>query len=218
METYSSIQETLSRGFESHESGREAEACGLYLQAWADTQERMRADGIQDLKGLQAACSWFDYVINWVQDIEEHLLQLCRIDPSWHRRRIRYCEQVIPLAGLGNDLMVENFRRSIAESTLELGDADGFDRMYRAWVGDDPAWGWGHIGWSDGYRFGTQTIVPDIGRASEILERALTIPDLRDRIDVVDRMADLCAMNGDKTRVAELEAEVQRLKGRGEIR
>ncbi len=211
MESYASIQEQLRRGFELYGSGRSAEACDRYLHAWADVLERMQADGIRDLNGLQAACVWFDFVTNWVQDIEEHLRQTCRSDPSFHVKRIRYCEQVIPLAGLGNDLMIENFRRSIAESTLELGDADGFDRMYRTWLEHDPDWGWGYIGWSDGYHFGSGRTPPDPARAAEILDRAAAVPTLRDRIDVLDRMADLHLRIGDGKRAAELEEEIRRL-------
>lgn len=53
------------------------------------------------------------------------------------------------------------------------------------WLMEDPNWGWGYIGWSDCYSFGSDKTKEDYEKAEEIIRKALEQKDLRDRLDVV---------------------------------
>jgi hypothetical protein len=46
-------------------------------------------------------------------------------------------------------LITGNFRRALADSYFETGHQQKADELYQSWLDDDPAWGWGWIGWAD---------------------------------------------------------------------
>jgi len=48
-------------------------------------------------------------------------------------------------------LITGNFRRALADSYFETGHQQKADELYQSWLDDDPAWGWGWIGWADCY-------------------------------------------------------------------
>src|ERR1035441_10642147 len=64
-------------------------------------------------------------------------------------------------------LMTGNRRRALAESYFELGETGKAEALYRDWLHADPRWGWGWIGWSDGYGI-TRTKFQDWQRAEQI--------------------------------------------------
>ena len=79
------------------------------------------------------------------------------------------------------------------------------------WLADDPAWGWGYIGWSDCYQFGTKTIEADYVKAEEIINRALGEKNLRDRADVVDRAIGIYNALGKNQQATERKNELKEL-------
>jgi len=81
------------------------------------------------------------------------------------------------------DLMTENRRRALAESYFELGETGKAEALYRDWLHADPRWGWGWIGWPDGYEF-TRTRLQDWPRAEQILREGLAVDQVGDRPDI----------------------------------
>ena len=102
-----------------------------------------------------------------------------------------------------DDLMTENRRRALAESYFELGETCKAEALYRDSLLADPRWGWGWIGWSDGYGF-TPTQLQDWPRAEQILREGLAVDQVRDRPDILERLADVCEEQGRKGEATEL--------------
>jgi len=92
-----------------------------------------------------------------------------------------------------------------------LGNKQECDRLFRMWLADDPAWGWGYIGWSDCYQYGIENIEADYVKAEEIINRALEEKNLRDRADVVDRAIEIYTALGKNQQAAELKKELKEL-------
>jgi tetratricopeptide (TPR) repeat protein len=147
-------------------------------------------------------------LFNWIQDLESELWNAGLEDRQFLTARIAICEEGLRRFP-SDDLMTENRRRALAESYYELGEADKAEALYREWLDADPCWGWGWIGWSDGYRF-TRTERRDWNRCEQILREALAIADVRDRADIADRLVDACEEQGRSQEVEELRREAQR--------
>ncbi len=123
--------------------------------------------------------------------------------------RIALCEEGLRRFRTDDDLMTENRRRALAESYYELGETDRAETLYRGWLHLDPRWGWGRIGWSDCRRF-TRTERRDGSRCEQILREGRSIADVRDRADIVDRLADACEEQGRGEEAAELRRLAKR--------
>ena len=64
--------------------------------------------------------------------------------------------------------------------------------MYQSWLDDDPAWGWGWIGWADCYTPYGPGKTQDYARAEEILRRGCAVPGVREAEHIAGRLADIC--------------------------
>ena len=102
-----------------------------------------------------------------------------------------------------------NRRRALAESYFELGETAKAEALYRDWLHADPRWGWGWIGWSDGYGF-IRTHLRDWRRAEQVLREGLAVDQVRDRPDMLGRLADVCEEQGRKDEAAGLRKEAKR--------
>ena len=67
----------------------------------------------------------------------------------------------------------------------------------------------GWIGWSDCHRF-TRTELKDEGRSEQLLREGLAIADVRDRFDLVERLAGLCEEQGRVDEANELRRDAKR--------
>lgn len=119
---------------------------------------------------------------------------------------------MLAVCGDEDDLIIENTRRAIADSHFELGNEEECDRLYSMWLGADPNWGWGYIGWSDCYHFGKNKTEAHLRKAEAIITKALEQKDLRDRLDVIERAVEIYQALGNNEKVAELKKEIPSLK------
>jgi len=129
------------------------------------------------------------------QDLEDELRNAGLEDRQFLTARIALCEEGLRRFPADDDLMTENRRRALAESYNELGETGKAEALFREWLKLDPRWGWGWIGWSDCHWF-TRAERKDLKRSEQILREGLAIADVRDRADVVKRLADLCREQG----------------------
>lgn len=213
MEKYKKIDEQIVAGNRLAASNQIVRACDAWLDAWENIKAVMAEEHIIDLPALQDKYKWTDFVSNYVQDLEELLHNAGLEDPRYISGRIRYCGELLEVCGNEDELLIENTRRAIAESHYALGNKTECDRLFRMWLADDPAWGWGHIGWADCYLFGTKSIQPDYVKAGEIIGRALGEKNLRDRADVVDRAIEIYTALDNHQKAAELKKELKDLIG-----
>lgn len=209
MEKYRKIDEKISEGYKFLASGHTARGCDTLLAAWEDIKVLMSEDNIKDLAALDKKYRWTEFILNYVQDLEEQLSNLALDEPQYFTKRIHYCEELLALCSDEEDLLIENTRRAIAESHFALGNKQECDRLFSKWLADDPTWGWGHIGWSDCYHFGTKNITPDLVKAEQIIRSALEQNNLRDRADVIDRAVDIYTALGNNEQAAKLKEELK---------
>jgi hypothetical protein len=102
--------------------------------------------------------------------------------------------------------MTENRRRALAESYFELSEIGKTEALYRDWLHANPRWGRGWIGSSDGYGF-TRTQLQDWPRAEQIPREGLAGDQVRDRLDMLKRLADVREEQGRKGEATELRRE-----------
>lgn len=209
MEKYKKIDEKISEGYQLLERDKTPEACDIWLDAWEDIKSVMTVDTVKDLPALQRKYKWTEFVMNFVQDIDDQLHNAAVENSQYLPKRIRYCEELLELCGDADELIIENTRRSIAESHYAMGNKEECDRLFKMWLTDDPGWGWGYIGWGDCYHFGAENIADDNVRAEEIINMALAEKNLRDRPDVVDRAIEIYTALGKRQEAAELAKELE---------
>jgi tetratricopeptide (TPR) repeat protein len=138
--------------------------------------------GIFDKSGMQSIQEFDErfggthYLFNWIQDLEDELWNAGMSDRQFLTARIAVCEEAMRRFPTGDESLIENRRRALAESYYELGETGKAEALYREWLKVDPRWGWGWVSWSDRYRF-TRTELRDWGRCEQLLREGLAIAE-----------------------------------------
>lgn len=208
MEKYKKADEKIASGYQYFSNDETAKACDVLLDAWEDIKAIMAEDQVKDLTELEEKYQWTGFLFNYVQDLEEQLHNAGVENEQYLPKRIRYCEELLQICGDKDELLIENTRRAIADSHYALGSEKECDRLYSMWLTSDPTWGWGYIGWSDCYHFGTKKIAANYVKAEEIISKALEEKDLKDRDDVLDRAVEIYTALGKEQKVEELKKEL----------
>ena len=211
MENMKLIESKAEQAYSLLETGQLGEACDVFLDVWESLKELMQQRSLINLDELQAAYPWSDFVTNWVQDFEQELHNAGLDNPAYFEKRITYCFELLERSEGMDSLLIENTRRALADSFFATGKPEECDRLYRKWLDEDPAWGWGYIGWSDCYQFGDYSNNIDHMKAEQIIRPALTIPDIRDRLDVLERALDIYLAIDDFQKAEELKREIKPL-------
>ncbi len=90
-----------------------------------------------------------------------------------------------------NHLFIENVHKSSANSYFGLGNKEKGDHLCKQWLEESPDWGWGYIGWADQYRNFAENGNLNLEMAKDILEKALSMKSLNNRVDVLERAISL---------------------------
>jgi hypothetical protein len=206
--SFETVDDKIQAGYELRESGSVA-VCRAWLEAWSEVLHILDKAGMQSIQEFDGRFGGSQSLFNWIQDLEGELWNAGLKDRQFLTARVALCEEGLRRFPTDDDLLTENRRRALAESYYELGETDKAEALYRSWLHLDPGWGWGWIGWSDCYRF-TRTERRDWSRCEQILREGLAIADVRDRADVVDRLADACEQQGRGEEAAELRRQAKR--------
>ena len=205
--SFEALDDKMQAGYELQKSGGAVAVCRVWLEAWKDVLHILDKAGIQSIDEFDERFGGSESLFNWIQDLESELWNAGLEDRQFLRARIALCEEGLR-RWADDDLMSENRRRALAESYYELGEPDKAEALFRGWLHLDPRWGWGWIGWSDCYRF-TRTERRDWDRCEQILREGLAVADVRDRADIIDRLADACEEQGRGEEAAELWRQAQ---------
>jgi tetratricopeptide (TPR) repeat protein len=184
-------------------------ACGIWLEAWRDVLGLLEKGGLQSIRAFDERFRGSQSLFNWIQDLEDELWNAGLEDRQFLTARIAVCEEGLRRFPAEDELMTENRRRALAESYFELGETGKAEALYGDWLHADPRWGWGWIGWSDGYGI-TRTKFQDWQRAEQILREGLAVDQVRDRGDLLERLADVCQEQGRKAEAIELRKQAKR--------
>jgi hypothetical protein len=199
------LDDKIQSGYDDIKAKRVVAGLRTWLDAWNDVRALSARAGIESIKEFDKQFGGTQSLYNWVQDLEQELLNGGSLDPSLYRARIDTCEEALALFPAEDALLTENMRRAIAESSFELGDAPRADALFAEWLRDDPQWGWGWIGWSD-LRCFCSPELRDLNWCERILMQGFETAGVRNRDDIADRLADLYEDLGRADEAAEFRA------------
>jgi hypothetical protein len=107
--------------------------------------------------------------------------------------------------------MTENRRRALAGAYFDAGMTEKAEGLFRSWLDADPGWGWGWTGWADCCRPGGGK-PKDLGRTEDLLRRGYSIPGVRDRAYIVERLQHVCEDTGRPSAAREFGGQARRLR------
>lgn len=203
------LDDKMQAGYSLRGNGDAPAVCRIWLDAWRDVLGLFEKGGMQTIDEFDERFAGTECVFNWIRDLEDELRTAGAQDPEFLRERIAVCEERLRRFGSAGGLTNENRRRALAESYFELGETNKAEALYREWLAADPQWGGGWIGWSDCYHFAPDEI-KDLNRAAEILQKGLSIEEVRDRADLLDRLADVRSEQGRNEEAKDLLREAKR--------
>ena len=207
------LDDKVQEGY-AEDGQNDVNACvRIWLDAWSDVLRLCDATGIASIEEFDDRFPMTQCVYNWIQDLEMALWNAGADDREVLLAAIDFCQEALKRFPHEDQLMTENRRRTLAESYFEAGMTETADELFRSWLADDPAWGWGWIGWADCHtpRAGKPG---NYGRAEELLRRGYSIPDVRDRDCIAERLQDLCQETGRSGEAAQFRQQARRLRHR----
>jgi tetratricopeptide (TPR) repeat protein len=214
--SFEGLDDKMQAGYELRDSGDAAATCRVWLGAWNDVLQIFDKAGIESIGEFDYLFNGTEAIYNWIQDLEDELLNAGLKDRIFLAERVAVCEEGLKRFEENGDLTTENRRRYLAESYFEMGETRKADTLFQEWLKADPHWGFGWIGWSDCYRF-TRNGQLDMNRAEELLREGLAIPEVRDRRDLVDRLSGLYEELGRSDEAAAVERHADSIRTTHEI-
>ncbi len=171
-------------------------ATDRWLDAWSDVLALCKAAEITMIAAFDTRFPLTQSLYNWSQDLEMELGNAGHDDQAKLKARITVGEQVMRRFTDYDQLMIENWRRAIAEAWFGLGDTGKTDELYRGWLEADPAWGFGWIGWASCYMRPGKGTPKNYQRAEDLLRRGYAVSGVRDRDAVADWLRRVCEETG----------------------
>ena len=183
------FQDLLAEGYGRWDENDAIGACKPWLEAWPRFLRLIDETGAKSIRKFDQKVSPEWLAINWVPDLEASLWNAGMKDASFFSEGIRFANEYLERFRAEDALLTENIRRALASFHCRLRETDKVDAFYEDWLSQDPQWGWGWIGWSDCYHFDCGNV--DLEKAEVLLQRGLSVPDVRDDSDILDRLLDL---------------------------
>lgn len=184
--SFERLDDVMQQGYQVKDTpGR----CDVWLRAWDDLLKLQARACCGSLEEFDDRFGGTQSVYNWIQDLEIDLCNAGMSAPRYQAARVRVCEAFLQTFAPDDLLLTQNLRRAMAESIHALGDEARSESMFRGWLAEDPAWGWGWIGWSDLYHFRRGRTEGDLTRAEAILQEGLAQPKVHDRAEILERLA-----------------------------
>ena len=201
--SFEGLDDKIEAGHEASKADNTPEACRLWLDAWKDTVALFRKSRLEDLESLDQRFRGSESLIEWVQDFSAELNDAGSGDPHYWTIRAEVIEEALRVFSGPEEALTEFWRRDLGETYFQLGQTARADGMFLGWLKDDPEWGWGWISWADCYH--------DAGlpRCEDILRDALRVEEVRDRSDILHRLADVYTDQGRDEEAAALREEAE---------
>lgn len=207
---FASLDEKMQTGYKlQRQKDLDTEVCKVWLEAWSDFLDLYDKLGTTTIKEFDHRFNGTQSVSNWVQDLESALWNVGLDDPHFLTERVTLCQLLLQKFGDdGETLRNENTRRSLAECYARLQQQDKADALFDDWLKKDTHWGWGWIGWADCYIFG-QPDAKNLEKAEQLLRQGLAIAAVRDRIDIMERLANVLDELGKGNEADELRLQIK---------
>jgi tetratricopeptide (TPR) repeat protein len=189
------VDDRMQEGYEKQEKNDSAGACKVWLEVWKNISNIMNSKRMRSLNEFDGLFRGTQSLFNWVQDLEMELGNAGVEEKKFFEERILFCEEFINPFPREDSLVIENMKRAIAESYFEIGQPEKAETLFKKWLHKDPKWGWGWIGWSDSYWLYCGES-KNYERAEELLREGLSVKNVRDRNDLLERLESLYSETG----------------------
>lgn len=207
---YIKLDEGMQLGYKYLSEKKFADAIKTWLQVWNGLKDEMERISAKTFKKFDVVFNGTQFVSNWIQDFDLCLLNAISLqsDPKvinlYGNIRIQFTEELLDYLEKDDDLSFENAKRAIADTYFFMGNNEKGEELFNNYVKEDPNWGWGWIGWSDQYWLNNEGD-NDYTKAEDILLKALSVPELRDREDVEERLLDFYNESDQKEKFKEFK-------------
>lgn len=206
------LDDKIQEGYAADQRNDFAASGRIWLVAWSDVLRMCDSIGARSIREFDDRFPMTQYLSNWCQDLEMALQNGAEHDPELRTARLEMAAEWLRRFPGEDGLITGNFRRALADSYFETGHQQKADELYQSWLDDDPAWGWGWIGWADCYTPYGPGKTQDHARAEEILRRGYAVTGVREAEHIAGRLADICGGTGrpDEAREFRQQAEKDR--------
>jgi hypothetical protein len=182
----------------------------IWLGAWSEVLRMCDAVGARSIGEFDARFPMTQFLCNWCQDLEMVLQNGGKDDPELRTARLEMAAEWLRRFPNEDALITGNFRRAVADAYFETGHQRKADELYQSWLDDDPAWGWGWIGWADCYApYGPGT-TQDYARAEDILRRGYAVTGVQEAEHIAGRLEDICERTGRPGEAEEFRRQAER--------
>lgn len=191
-----------------------ADCIRTWQSVWKDLVDSMEKESVSTFKEFDEIFNGNQYVSNWVNDFDVCLEEVlnkpleAEVLKEYGYIRIRLNSEILKFLREDDQLVIENARRAIADTNFKIGDHEKGEELFKSYLDNDPEWGWGWIGWSDQYWLEKKDNI-GLKRAEELLLKALSLPGLRDREDVEERLLDFYERTGDHEKFEALKRKIR---------
>lgn len=202
------LDDLMQDGYQLQQGRRLADACDRWLSAW-DLVKQMARPEMRTASDFDQVYGLFQSIFNWSSDLADELNNAGIDDPAYYEHQLRYTREYMARFPDEEPDRVVLFIRARGEALWALGRRAEAEADYAALVERLPDEGWAYIGWSDQYWLDRDS-PREYAAGAAILQRALARPSLRDRQDVLERLAELHTEQGKPEESAAVAAQRKR--------
>jgi tetratricopeptide (TPR) repeat protein len=185
------LDDLMQAGYKLSRSRDAVGAVQIWTKLWEKAVETMESYKLAYVSELDESFHGLQSFYNWACDFEMELTNDGRKDPLYLQHKIDFCREFVARSENKFEHNIMEMKRAIGETYFELGNAAEGDALFREYLTESPDYGWGWIGWSDQYWVMAKENNKNSDRAIQILKQALKVEELEDRLDVLDRLADI---------------------------
>ncbi len=190
------LDKEMQYGYRALKEEKLEDCVERWRNAW-DIVKKIKPPGITRVKTLDAffPIRLNQFVFNWCQNFDTQLSNAGnKLDPSYHKLRIKFSRDFRRLFPEANELTIKNFRRSEGDALASIGKLQEAENVFENLIEDEPEFHGGYTGLGDLYReHGPPSSgKPDLEKAEEIYREGLeevTGPTdrevLEDRLDML---------------------------------
>jgi tetratricopeptide (TPR) repeat protein len=208
--SFEMIDDRMQEGYKAQARGDQQAACRLWLETWRSIWAVVEARHLRSVEEFDDLFCGTNSLFNWVQDFLLELHNAGLQEKAFHLERLAVLEALLGRFQLGS--LLPGCKKDLAETYFCLGMPEKAGQLYRQWLKETPHWGWGWIGWADGYTFCTPDREKNPARAEQILKQGLAIPDVEDRRFLLDRLRDLYEETGRTGEAKAVREELEHLE------
>jgi tetratricopeptide (TPR) repeat protein len=190
-ELQAQLDNKMQEGYELSMACKTKEAVDVWKDLWNRIKDAMNGQQIKYIEDMDEASHGQQSIFNWVMDFELELTKAAERDKAYNYSKIDFCADYIEMSRDKNEFNKLVLKQEIAVAHFELGKIDEGEELFKRYLDEHPASGWGWIKWSDQYGVFADEQIKDEKRAIQILKQALEVKGLEDKMDVMDRLEEL---------------------------